>query len=854
MEKQLEHLKIYYSEKAQPECSNTYEELEEMSDKLMMIMRDQDNIDKLIGEYNAKQDNKFQEVGQKVGDTQQLQLILNNQIEQMTRKCRNKLEEIKKGPQSNDELVAILECNIEINERIKEVGYLLKKKKNEQKVVIEKRQFSKFVMNDDENTIQILPDQKVTGTACQTEAVKTFDAGMQTFIELDEDQQTAQSSVNEFFIYFKFLKTLCAKSGSAEANQAYNYFSVIAEKMEKIRQELQMKDLRLDSIKYRADKLERDVKELTDKNERYKNQYKKLQTDLNDEIMQKDQKLFEINQEYKTLKKEFMYKLDQEKKKNEKELHHQITTLKNDNDDKSHRIAKLTVDSQRKINELEQQVKKLEDDIYQLNQLLEERNLSLDLKNKETQDLEKTYLDRIVQIENEMLKQKYNYHKKDGQKNIDQFQREIVQCSGEIASIQKKYSKLKFQMECWNKLSTHNELLAQSSIQIDRHYQFSQHKQEFDKNAYLVINFKLEGVKNLFNTKCVLLNQMSMVEEVIEASYNESKCKAIYHSGFDKEKIAQNQCYDHFIRVDLSKLPSYIKALGIMGNTEKHLLEFKSGFVQIYENDKPKYHQDFKDFTKSNTVLMLFIYRDQNGNFQTKKCSKFVRIRNLNNTFLSKFLSEQYASAECYGTFDKEQANWEPNSNQTYQLVKDMLFPIPKCAYKNFVVGLGWNSKIDIDSSVLMLDRNYNEYDTVFFGNLKSKDGSVIHRGDSREGNEDSQEDEMINISIQQINQAVHSIFIFISVYTEGKTFEDVSDIYCNFQLNEYPKHFAHYEIEQSYKSSKGTACVLMELFRISNSLWAIRPSNYFLKDIRNAKEAIPVIKEILNHDYTQVL
>lgn len=37
-----------------------------------------------------------------------------------------------------------------------------------------------------------------------------------------------------------------------------------------------MKDLRLDSIKYRADKLERDVKELTDKNERYKNQYKKL--------------------------------------------------------------------------------------------------------------------------------------------------------------------------------------------------------------------------------------------------------------------------------------------------------------------------------------------------------------------------------------------------------------------------------------------------------------------------------------------------------------------------------------------------------------------------------------------------
>lgn len=31
-----------------------------------------------------------------------------------------------------------------------------------------------------------------------------------------------------------------------------------------------------------------------------------------------------------------------------------------------------------------------------------------------------------------------------------------------------------------------------------------------------------------------------MVEEVIEASFNESKCKSVYHSGYDKDKILQN--------------------------------------------------------------------------------------------------------------------------------------------------------------------------------------------------------------------------------------------------------------------------------------------------------------------------
>lgn len=44
-------------------------------------------------------------------------------------------------------------------------------------------------------------------------------------------------------------------------------------------------------------------------------------------------------------------------------------------------------------------------------------------------------------------------------------------------------------------------------------------------------------------------------------------------------------------------------------------------------------------------------------------------------------------------------------------------------------MGLGWNTKIDIDSSIIMIDKENNIYDTVFFGNLKSKDGSVIHKG-----------------------------------------------------------------------------------------------------------------------------
>jgi len=33
-----------------------------------------------------------------------------------------------------------------------------------------------------------------------------------------------------------------------------------------------------------------------------------------------------------------------------------------------------------------------------------------------------------------------------------------------------------------------------------------------------------------------------------------------------------------------------------------------------------------------------------------------------------------------------------------------MILPVPKIAYKQFILGLGWNSKIDIDGSIIMLD------------------------------------------------------------------------------------------------------------------------------------------------------
>jgi len=60
-------------------------------------------------------------------------------------------------------------------------------------------------------------------------------------------------------------------------------------------------------------------------------------------------------------------------------------------------------------------------------------------------------------------------------------------------------------------------------------------------------------------------------------------------------------------------------------------------------------------------------------------------------------------------------------------------------------VGLGWDSRCDIDSSVLLFGDKGNSIDTEFFMNKKTSDLSVVHSGDDMTG-DGAGDDEIITI------------------------------------------------------------------------------------------------------------
>lgn len=97
-------------------------------------------------------------------------------------------------------------------------------------------------------------------------------------------------------------------------------------------------------------------------------------------------------------------------------------------------------------------------------------------------------------------------------------------------------------------------------------------------------------------------------------------------------------------------------------------------------------------------------------------------------------------------------------------------------------VGLSWdptgNIEADADASVFLLNENGkipSESYFVFYNNLKSGDGAVIHSGDNRTGEGDG-DDEEIRIDLNSVNAEIVQIIIVISIHNieEGVHFGNV--------------------------------------------------------------------------------
>jgi tellurium resistance protein TerZ len=128
--------------------------------------------------------------------------------------------------------------------------------------------------------------------------------------------------------------------------------------------------------------------------------------------------------------------------------------------------------------------------------------------------------------------------------------------------------------------------------------------------------------------------------------------------------------------------------------------------------------------------------------------------------------------------------------------------------------GGGSSDSIDLDASCVMFDDNNKAVDVIYFGQLKSKDGSIVHTGDNRTGDGDG-DDEQILVNLDNIPTHVKSLVFTVNSFT-GQTFDAVENAYCRMVDSSNKTEVARYTL-----SSQGshTAQIMAKVYR-HNGEW----------------------------------
>lgn len=123
-------------------------------------------------------------------------------------------------------------------------------------------------------------------------------------------------------------------------------------------------------------------------------------------------------------------------------------------------------------------------------------------------------------------------------------------------------------------------------------------------------------------------------------------------------------------------------------------------------------------------------------------------------------------------------------------------------------IGVGWDQRafeedpVDLDISVFMLnseDKTREDEDFVFYNNPIAYDGGVMHKGDSRTGAGEG-DDENITIHLHSIPYDIHTVMLVLSVYDEtgeGFRFDLVKNIFVRIVNDENGHEIARYEVAE---------------------------------------------------------
>jgi tellurium resistance protein TerD len=164
-------------------------------------------------------------------------------------------------------------------------------------------------------------------------------------------------------------------------------------------------------------------------------------------------------------------------------------------------------------------------------------------------------------------------------------------------------------------------------------------------------------------------------------------------------------------------------------------------------------------------------------------------------------------------------------------LAKNEGISLGKGTLSQVAIGLGWDPHTgsgpeqDLDATALLLQNNGKVPDDqhfVFYSNLSSPDGSVVHTGDDTTGgNSEDGDDEVINVDLDAVPDRITSILFSVSIHdadVRRQSFGQVKNAYIRVVDRITDRELARYSLTD--EATHESAIVFGALLHLADGSW----------------------------------
>merc|ERR1711977_51751 len=159
-----------------------------------------------------------------------------------------------------------------------------------------------------------------------------------------------------------------------------------------------------------------------------------------------------------------------------------------------------------------------------------------------------------------------------------------------------------------------------------------------------------------------------------------------------------------------------------------------------------------------------------------------------------------------------------PKQKVAFAMEKGGVLDLPQ-GLAQITVGLGWDvdeGECDLDVSAVLMDRDGNDVEAVFFGRLESEEHGIQHTGDNLTG-EGEGDDEQIIVNLDQIGDKIQQVFFVVNIYTPHRNFLQVAEPFCRVVDNSTGAELCRYALRDAGSES---GLIIARIAREAGGRW----------------------------------